>query len=117
MILKLIKRCCKERYATIAYIIQFFSRYVTSMFKCLELEAYLQCSTGKSDLTCLFYPHLGTPNTFLLTQNPAMVSCHTAETPCAWLHCGAPLHSAALGITGLCCLGFATILLLHHAKH
>lgn len=52
----------------------FFSGYVTSMSKCLEFKAHLQCSTGKSDLTCLFYPQLETPNTFLLPQNPATVS-------------------------------------------
>lgn len=44
------------------------------MPRCLECEASPQWSTGKSDLTCLSNPKLGTCNTFFLTQNPALVS-------------------------------------------
>lgn len=87
----------------------FFFWYVTSMSKCLEFEAHLQCSTGKSDLTCLFYPHLGTPNTFLLTQNPAMVSYHTAEHSA----CSVTLWSTLT----LCCSGYHWFMLLRVCYH
>lgn len=55
-------------------LLHFLSGYVTSMPRCLQCEASPQWSPGKSDLTCLSYPKLGTHNTFFLIQNPALLS-------------------------------------------
>lgn len=87
----------------------FLSGYVTPMPRCLECEASPQWPPGKSDLTCLSNPKLGTRNKFFLTQNPALVS--VTDRLGAPLYCGALLRYAAGDSTVSCSLGFATILL------
>lgn len=100
--------------------LHYYIFFLAMLHLCLStwnLKHTLNAQLEKSDLTCLFYPQLGTSNAFLLTQTLPWCLVTQQSTQGALLHCGTLPHSAAPGITGLCCLGFATILLLHHTKY
>lgn len=90
-------------------LFNFFSRYVTSMFKCLELEAYLQCSTGKSDLTYLCVPRSGDTQHFLAYSKP----CHGVLSHCRDSMCLVTLWS----ILTLWCSGYYWFMLLRVCYH
>lgn len=109
MILKLIICCCKERYAELLTLLHFFSGYATCMSKCLEFEAHLQCSTGKSDLICLFYPQAGDTQHFFASSKPCHGVCHTVEH----LVCSITLWSTLT----LCCSRYNWFMLLRICYH